>query len=200
MGWMMIDTETTGLPKDELARVVEIAVARYNDRGELLSAYSTLVKPDVIHSDGYRIAEKISGITREMIDTAPSADEVVNTLHDLTDGWSVPVTSWNRAFDERMIKRMTSRFVPAWKGMEWRECAMMAFSEKWKHITGVRDDGSAKWVSLERAANLTGTPRGGLAHRALSDCLLAGTIFAKLMNGEAEPPAIEPAPRIVIGG
>jgi DNA polymerase III epsilon subunit family exonuclease len=76
----VMDLEMTGLRTDS-DRVVEIAVVRA-DGSEVVIEWDTLVRPPVAMSEG---AVRVSGITAEMLEGAPSFPEVADLVRDVLE-------------------------------------------------------------------------------------------------------------------
>lgn len=79
--YVVVDTETTGLSPG-IDSIIEFGAVRYRNH-KVIDTFSTLVKPDSYYSETVKIqyiSPFISGlthITNEMLETAPSMDEVL---------------------------------------------------------------------------------------------------------------------------
>lgn len=94
---IVIDFETSGLSPDSGDRVIEVgAVAVENDR--IVERFQSLVNP------GFRVSrfiEDYTGITNQMLDSAPAAPEVMPQLAAfLADH---PLVAHNASFDRRFL-------------------------------------------------------------------------------------------------
>ncbi len=152
MTTLFIDTETTGLHRNDGDDLVEVAVV--DDDGAL--KLSTLVDP------GRPIpaaAIAIHGITNEMVAGAPSADEVRRIVADLCACHDVVI--YNASFDKQFLDL---------SGASSIACCMLRFAEfygEWNEYYG-----NYRWQRLATTAFETGFqwPTTG-PHRALADAM-----------------------------
>lgn len=75
--YTVVDIETTGL-SPEYDEIIEICAFKYRG-SELVNKYSTLVKPDREVND---FITQLTGITNNMLASAPSAVDVMQPLYD----------------------------------------------------------------------------------------------------------------------
>ena len=71
--YCVIDIETTGLSPD-FDSIIEVSGIKY-DHGKQIAEFSSLIKPEETYDDGTYIdsfIEKLTGITNEMLSTAPA--------------------------------------------------------------------------------------------------------------------------------
>ena len=95
---VMLDFETTGLSPDMGDRITEVAALRIVG-GEIRERYVSLV------NCGVRIPPfitSLTGITQEMVDSAPSAGRVMPELLDFIGGDML--SAHNASFDEKFLK------------------------------------------------------------------------------------------------
>lgn len=144
--YVFLDTETTGLNRDGLDEIVEIAIV--DETGEIL--LNTLVKP--IAHRAWKEAEQVHGISPSDVATAPTLSALLPSIERLCKGKTV--VCYNAPFD-------TDFFPPNF--FQSVQCAMRAFGE-------VNPNGK-KWISLNSAAQSTGYVPTGRSHRALEDAL-----------------------------
>ena len=185
--YIVFDTETTGLPGDPDARVVELGVAMVTDptpgwyeRGEF-HTFQSLVRPDVVAEDGLAIAKKIRGITAHQLEHAPSPSQVWGSLETWLEDHTTKTTypkafAWNAPFDVEMMIRTF------YGGADVRTvlghepaipCVMRAFTELYGEEHGtLRNNGSIRWFKLAYAAELMQLKWAGQAHRADADALM----------------------------
>ena len=170
-----VDTETTGLYRNDGDDLVEVAVVD-DDGGVRLS---TLVHP------GRPIpacATAIHGITHEMVAEAPPADEVRRIVSDLCAGRRVVI--YNANFDRQFLDLSKAASI---------NCCMLRFAKyygEWNEYYG-----NYRWQKLGTAALETGFrwPESG-AHRALADALACRHVWRWLDAAErAAVPAVEHA-------
>ena len=95
---VMLDFETTGLSPESGDRITEVAALRIVG-GEIRERYVSLV------NCGVRIPSfitQLTGITQQMVDTAPPSQEVVAELLDFIGGDML--SAHNASFDEKFLK------------------------------------------------------------------------------------------------
>ena len=95
---VMLDFETTGLSPEAGDRITEVAALRIVG-GEIRERYVSLV------NCGVRVPSfitQLTGITQEMVDTAPPSQEVVAELLDFIGGDML--SAHNASFDEKFLK------------------------------------------------------------------------------------------------
>lgn len=90
--FVAIDTETTGL-SPVFNELIEVSAIKYEGRKKL-DTFSTLIKPKI--EIPYRITQ-ITGITNEMVQNAPSVEEVMPALIKFIG--SLPIVAHNASFD-----------------------------------------------------------------------------------------------------
>ncbi len=95
----VIDTETTGFSKHD--RVVELAVVTVVD-GETVDEYDTLIQPNRDPGPVH-----IHGITPEMLQAAPTFDQVLPDIATRVDG--AVLVAHNISFDMRMLSQEVGR-------------------------------------------------------------------------------------------
>jgi DNA polymerase III epsilon subunit-like protein len=216
----VIDTETTGLPQTPQAHVIEIGVATFEASQGLIGFWTSLVNPPSLASEEAEVAQKFHGISADQILSAPRFDEVWTELLAYARGYGEATwTAWNLPFDRCMVRRTfmglddfgqicaqlgapedllkhskygwPERFDLQGDLLQWRECAMRAYSRQ------VRTKGSTRsWYTrqlepnswaLAEAARREGVEFTGDAHRALTDATVAAKIYLKLLNGQVLP-------------
>ena len=166
--FVILDTETTGLwPEDE---IVEIAVI--NGQGEvLLDQRIEPVNPSRLLKRDQKgtCAADIHGIYPSMLKGMPAFPEVFRQL--LPHISLRPVVIYNADYDLKMLGQDCARHglqLPLLQS----DCAMKQFAA-WNGQPG-RMPGEYRWVRLEQAVTLVGTPSASFelhAHSALGDCL-----------------------------
>lgn len=145
--WAVLDTETTGLSRED--EIVQIAILAADERVLI----DTLIRPTrPIPPD----ATAIHGITDRDVASAPIFPEIYDRLRAMLADRRVVI--YNAEFDLRLLNQTLLKYgMPIWNFPPDRvECAMLRYSA-WKgEIWG---DGSYKWQRLE-----------GGDHTALGDC------------------------------
>lgn len=211
---LLIDTETSGLYRDDLAMddpgqpwAVEISALLCNTAGVVTNSFTHIVKADgrkikegalQVHGITDRAASQIGipegrvlGILRDMLQTAPLREMKVVSYSDL---------------DKRVIASLFARFAlslnkksNSYDGV-WLSRTGVQFVDLQKpycqqlcKIPTDRDDGSFKWPSLEEAAEiiLGRRPRTGV-HHAFEDMLILKDLYFECQRRdlfqEAPPP------------
>ena len=135
--YVVIDTETTGLTKDD--EVIEIAVI--SSRGTVLM--NTLVKPITSISED---ASKVHGITNEDLDGTPSWTDIAEEFRIVTEG-NICV-AYNANFDRRLITQTFRKSGLSIPRREWL-CAMEAYREKYGLSFNTKLINAAKKMRVE---------------------------------------------------
>jgi len=169
----VIDTETTGLPKSEWARVIEIGAVMVDGQGREIGHFGCMVKPDIL-DDRAEKALEINHITREELETAPPMASVYQSFRHWWDGHGRPeVTAFNVAFDRLMLERMGIR------PPNWGPCVMLEAQPIMGEAGALKQwgNGSYKWPRLVEAVEFFGLEQFGPAHRALADARTAAAVL-----------------------
>ena len=95
--FVVVDVETSGLDPAAGARVIEIAAVRINAAGQIQDSMSTLVNPE----DGNTGADWIHGITAEMVQDAPTFDQIFDELARVMD--DAIFVAHHAKFDEAFV-------------------------------------------------------------------------------------------------
>jgi len=149
-GIAVVDTETTGRdPRRD--RVVEVAIITV-EKGQA-NEWSSLVRPD---PPALNAAQHVNGITRAMLESAPTFAAIADQVSERLDGRLV--VAHNVLFDKAAILAEYGRAqVPAPLVRGWR-CTMTAAKHQ-----------GQRHLSLRSCCARFGIPQTG-AHRALADC------------------------------
>lgn len=158
-GFVILDTETTGLHN---AEIVQIAVIDHNAKTLL----DTLVKP--IEDIPWE-AINVHGIDNDMVVDAPDWAQVWLRVQHRIAGRNVIV--YNVAFDRACL--FSATHIAGINRVDWGEnsewfCAMKAFAEiagDWHHYFG-----QYRWKTLKFAVNHFGGDNISGEHNALADC------------------------------
>ncbi len=148
-----LDVETTGLSSDD--EIIEIAIV--NDAGQ--AVFNSLIRPN---RPIPAAVTRLTGITNEMVASAPSLSQVWHRIMILFGGARVVI--YNKAFDRRF-------FPDELDCADEVVCAMRAYRV---HARESGIEGSAK---LERAAQVAGFRYDGRPHRALTDALATRAVW-----------------------
>jgi len=165
--FVAIDLETTGLDP-ERDRITEIGAVRFNDDGEEVEAFETLVNP------GREIPffiERLTGITNSAVRTAPTLPDVADDLRSFV-GSSV-VVGQNVGFDLGYLRREGIIF----------DCGAADTAALSRIILPARQ---ARGL-IELATTLG--VEAGEHHRALPDARTTAAVFVALLHRAHEIPA-----------
>jgi len=182
---LVLDTETSGLPRHPWARPIELAVVALDQDGVEVAAFETLIRPEAeLPADADRALE-VNRLTREQVMAAPTFREVDRAL----GAWAAEhqslkwfVTSFNTDFDGQMVARL---WPDTWglPGL-WAPCVMRAchrIMDRDPSCTLKRwDSGELKWPSLAEAASYFGVEVCEPQHRALGDARTAAELVRAL--------------------
>lgn len=158
---VMLDFETTGLSPDTGDRITEVAALRIAG-GEIVERYVSLV------NCGVRIPyfiTQLTGITQQMVDGAPPADEVVPALLDFigTD----TLAAHNASFDEKFLKAEGAML-----GRDCRHTGLVCSLKLSRRVF----PGLASY-KLGQLSQALGIVFGGRAHRAEADAEAAAQVL-----------------------
>jgi DNA polymerase III subunit epsilon len=148
---LILDTETNGIGKS--SEVIEVSVI--NTKGEVL--LDTLLKPKIMTMNPF--AERVHGISLDMLHGAPSWPEIFPQLRALADRRTI--LAWNASFDAGVLEQTSS----IWKLPQPRwlfVCAMRLYAKK----RGIKLRGLHKSVVDEGLGDLLNIYQ---SHRALGD-------------------------------
>lgn len=165
---LILDTETTSAGKG--AEVIEVSVI--NTKGDVL--LDTLVKPKVPKMNPF--AQRVHGISLDMLADAPTWPEVLPELSKLADRRTV--LAWNAPFDRGMLAQTSAAWNlahPRWLFV----CAMRLYAKK----RGIKVRGLHKCVVDEQVEHLFTSYR---SHRALGDIVF---VLEVLRSTVKEPSA-----------
>lgn len=177
---VVLDTETTGLPRDRSSRVWELAAVLLDEDGVEVASFESVMLPDPFPDDReVREALKIGGVDRAMIESAPPAVKEIARFVD----WlpvDVPVTAFNIGFDRELLSRS------GMPRLRWTTCIMMAAHRdmsldpecplhQW-------DSGEYKWPRLDEAAAYYGVAQQEPAHRAMADVRTSVGVLLELQR------------------
>ncbi|MEG4007690.1 3'-5' exonuclease [Microcoleus sp. Pol11C1] len=154
-GWLILDTETTGLND---AEIVEIAII--NPLGEPL--LNTLVRPTIsIPAE----ATEIHGITDEDVNDAPTFPEIYPSIAEVLEDKQVLI--YNSAFDIKILNDCCKLHGLPMLNLQQRSECLMEWAAQWK----------GSWSNYYK--NYRYFPLNG-GHRALGDCIAALQLIKKM--------------------
>jgi len=163
--WVVVDVETTGGPTSQGHRITEVAAVRVAG-GEIRDRYSTLVNP------GRRIPSmitRLTGITQEMVATAPSFGEVANRVAGAMEGavFVAHNASYDWGFVSYEMRRATGR---ALSGRHL--CTVKLAGKLMPELTSRGLDSLARWFGLEIVER----------HRALDDATATAEVLIRFLE------------------
>lgn len=181
--FVVIDTETTGLPHAPEARVIELgAVLVLRDGSIMAGGFSSLVQWRPGRgglTDHERKALDVSGISLAELAEAPSPDDVWRAFCD----WSrvlppdYTVTAYNLPFDRTMVERTWEGIATGWPVWSDR-CLLSAAKACHRPKTGrLRLETLAARYGLLEAEGLARQ-----THRALDDARVAARLWRLLWD------------------
>ena len=170
---VIIDTETTGLPKvDPDTEICQISLT--DIKGKPL--FSMLVKP--IKPMNEEVIG-IHGITNEQVQNQPIFPQIAKIISFVLE--NKHVVCWNADFDMSLLWSLFKKYDQKLPKIAGASCAMDKYSE-WVGEWNTKREGF-KW---QRLPALSGLP----AHDAYADCL--STLKAmELMAGKFDPSTVE---------
>lgn len=162
----VVDTETTGFRFDKGARLLEVAVVRISPDGAVQGTFSSLVNP----GDGVDVgATDIHGITRDMIDDAPSFADIAGDFVSLVRGSFL--VAHNASFDTPFLSGEMELAGHAWPAQQVYDTLGAA-----RFLV----PGLASY-KLAHLAEHFGIVFPGNAHAALADAMVTAQLHAELL-------------------
>ena len=175
----VIDFETTGLSPAMGDRATEIAIVLV-DGAHVVGRFQSLMNA------GVRIPafiESYTGITNEMIRTAPPAAEVMAEARRFVAG--VPLVAHNASFDQRFWSAELGRLGPDQDMGQPFACTMLLSRRLYPQAGSYRLQSLASFHKLAPA---------GRAHRALADAEVAAALLARIRQDLQREYALDAAP------
>jgi DNA polymerase III subunit epsilon len=160
--YVCVDTETNGRPGEdcELTEVGAVLVGG----GELHERFESLVRVERPLSRGI---ERFTGITQQMVDTAPPPEEVLPELKEMMGNRILVAHS--ASFDRRVLAQAFER-----AGIEWREPPILCTVAMARRFAPL-----ARQRKLAPLAEALGIEVAGV-HRALVDAETCARVFCAL--------------------
>jgi len=168
-GFVVLDTETTGLNDGEICQIAIIDA----DGNTLLNSYVKTVKP--IPAE----AQRIHGITDEMVASAPGWAAIAPRVKELLSGKDVVI--YNAVYDRKMMHKSAEH--AGMDKIEWKDiarfwCAMEAYAEHHGDWNDYHQ--SYRWQKLTDAVRQQRLTIDATAHDALGDCLMTLAVVKKM--------------------
>ncbi|WAL81837.1 3'-5' exonuclease [Pandoraea sp. XJJ-1] len=165
----ILDFETTGLSPTQGDRATEIAVVLLRD-GQIVDRYQSLMNA------GRRIPSDVAnltGITNEMIASAPSVSKVMREAAKFVG--KHPVVAHNAGFDRRFWQAELALIGEA--SDQSFACTMLASRRIYPHAQSHR---------LSNLAEMLRLPKTGRAHRAMVDAEMTTHLWCRLQYDIAQ--------------
>ena len=172
---IVLDFETTGLSPTMGDRAIEIGAVKLIN-GQVVDTYQQLMNP------GFRVStfiEGYTGITNNMLRTAPSCEEVMTEFADFIG--DSPLVAHNASFDKRFLDAEFERINTTYLGQF--ACSMLIARRL------IQDSPTHKLGDLVRFKHIE---NDGTFHRALADSQMTARLWL-LMIRELEEMGI-PSP------
>ena len=179
----VIDFETTGLSPAMGDRATEIAIVVL-EGGQVVARYQSLMNA------GVRIPpfiEAYTGISNEMIRTAPPAAEVMAEAARFVSG--MPLVAHNASFDQRFWGAELARIDDAVPSPAPFACTMLLSRRLYPEAGSYRLGALASFHSL---------PSAGRAHRALADAEVAASLLARIQRDIERRFDVDAAPHALL--
>jgi len=161
---IVLDFETTGLSPESGDRITEVAAIRIR-KDRIVDQFESLV------NCGCRLNSfiiRLTGITQQMVDTAPPPSKVVRELVHFLGGDSV--IAHNATFDERFF-RSECAHAQVQASAEPFICSMLMARRVFPQLSSYR---------LAEVAGSLGLSHVGRAHRAAADARLTADLLLKM--------------------
>lgn len=176
----VIDFETTGLSPAMGDRATEVAIVLLED-GQVVDRFQSLMNA------GVRInafIEQYTGISNEMIRTAPPAAEVMAEARRFVRG--VPLAAHNASFDQRFWAAELDRLGPD-EGAQAHPfaCTMLLSRRLYPQAGSYR---------LQSLASFHALPSAGRAHRAMADAEVAASLLSRIQQDIRRDYRVDAAP------
>jgi DNA polymerase-3 subunit epsilon len=175
----VIDFETTGLSPTMGDRATEIAIV-------LLEGTRVVGRFQSLMNAGVRISafiESYTGISNEMIRTAPPAEEVMREAERFVQG--APMVAHNASFDQRFWSAELNRLGATVKTDHSFACTMLLSRRLYPQAGSYRLGSLAAFHSIAPA---------GRAHRAMADAEVAAALLSRIQGDIQREYEVDAAP------
>lgn len=179
----VIDFETTGLSPAMGDRATEVAIVVLED-GQVVDRFQSLMNA------GVRIPpfiEQYTGISNDMIRTAPPAAEVMAQAARYVDG--VPLVAHNASFDQRFWAAELGRLEQDTPKVDTFACTMLLSRRLYPQAGSYR---------LQSLASFHALPPAGRAHRALADAEVAAALLSRIQQDIRRDYQVDAAPHALL--
>ncbi len=162
---IVLDFETTGMSPDHGDRTIEVGAVRL-EHGQVTGCFQALMNP------GRRIngfIERLTGISNEMVTTAPSCESVMDEFADFIEGYDL--VAHNASFDRRFLDAELTRIGRDYSG--GFACSMLAARRLFPNAP------NHKLGTLVKYRNI---PTDGTFHRALADAEMTAGLWVGMLE------------------
>jgi len=173
---VVLDFETTGLSPNLGDRAIEIGAVKLVD-GEIVDSFQQLMNP------GFRVSsfiESYTGITNNMLRTAPSCDEVMAAFSEFIANENL--IAHNASFDKRFLDAELERINCSYSG-EFA-CSLLVARRL------IPDAPSHKLGELVRYKNIE---NNGVFHRALADAQMTAHLWLRMVEDLERAGIVKPS-------
>lgn len=175
----VIDFETTGLSPAMGDRATEIAIILM-DGAQVVGRFQSLMNAGVRISP---FIEQYTGISNEMIRTAPPAADVMAEARRFVQG--VPLVAHNASFDHRFWTAELDRLGAHDTAEPSFACTMLLSRRLYPQAGSYR---------LQSLASFHALPPAGRAHRAMADAEVAASLLSRIRQDLQRDYQVEAAP------
>jgi len=165
----VIDFETTGISPNMGDRATEVAIVMLED-GQVVDRYQSLMNAGVRVNS---FITQLTGITNEMVQAAPPADQVMREAARFVAGR--PMVAHNAAFDRKFWQAELARC--GQDGSHAFACTLLLSRRLYPQAPNHK---------LGTLAVLHHLPSSGRAHRALADAEMAAHLLAQMQRDLAQ--------------
>lgn len=173
---VVLDFETTGLSPNLGDRAIEIGAVKLVD-GEIVDSFQQLMNP------GFRVSsfiESYTGITNNMLLTAPSCGEVMAAFSEFIADENL--IAHNASFDKRFLDAELERINCGYSG-EFA-CSLLVARRL------IPDAPSHKLGELVRYKNIE---NNGVFHRALADAQMTAHLWLRMVEDLEQAGIVKPS-------
>ena len=175
----VIDFETTGQSPAMGDRATEIA-NDMTENGKVVARFQSLINAGVRMSP---FIEQYTGISNEMLRTAPPAADVMAQALRFVDG--APLVAHNASFDRRFWCSELDRLGPDQSQDHSFACTMLLSRRLYPQAGSYR---------LQSLASFHALPAAGRAHRAMADAEVAAALLSRIREDIRREYRVDAAP------
>ncbi|KLV03352.1 DNA polymerase III subunit alpha [Photobacterium aquae] len=162
---IILDFETTGLSPNMGDRAIEIGAVKI-EQGQVVDHFQGLMNP------GFRVSsfiESYTGITNNMLATAPNCETVMTEFADFIQGYNL--IAHNASFDQRFLDAELDRINRRYSGSFC--CSMLVARRLYPHATNHKLGTLVHQLALEN---------DGTFHRALADAKMTASLWCHMLD------------------